>query len=98
MARPPQVTRHIVFTCCTCKCFHITTGTICGIVIDLQRIVSEPKKMLQKCREIAEKDGIRVLEIEDHKYMEAFVLQSEVEFLHKGKILAIREINDSTSK
>lgn len=98
MARPPQVTRHIVFTRCTCKCFHITTGTICGIVIDLQRIVSEPKKMLQKCREKAEKDGIRVLEIEDYKHMEAFVLQSEVEFLHKGKILAIRELNDSTSK
>lgn len=98
MARPPQVTRHITFTRCVCKCLHTTTGAICGVVFDLQRIVTDKKKMLLKCRDLAEKDGLRVLEIEDHKYMEAFVLQSEVEFLHHGKILASKEITVETGK
>ena len=97
MARPPQVTRHITFTRCVCKCFHTTSGTICGIVIDLERIVTDRKKMLQKCRQVAEKDGIRVLEIEDFSHKEAFVLQTEIEFLHNGKILAIQDVKDSTS-
>lgn len=98
MARPPQVTRHITFTRCVCKCFQTTTGTICGIVIDLERIVTDRKKMLQRCRKIAEKDGIRVLEIEDYSHREAFVLQTEIEFLHNGKILEMHDIKNVTSK
>ena len=94
MARPPQVTRHIVFTRCICKCVDTTTGQIFGIYVDLPRIVTDKKKMLQKCRQIVEKDNVHVLVLEGHMHMKAFVLQSEIEFLHKGKTLSLSALKD----
>ena len=92
MARPPQVTRHIIYTECVCRCADTKTGTIFGKIIRLKRIVSVPKKQLQLCRQKAEKEGIRVLQIEKARYYKAFVLQDELTFLEQGKILARSEL------
>lgn len=96
MARPPQVTRHIIFTRCICQCVDATTGTIFGLVVDLPRIVKDRKRMLKKCREIVEKDKVHIIQVEDYKYMKAFALQTEIEFLHNGKILALSELDKCT--
>lgn len=97
MARPPQVTRHITFTQCLCTVLNKKTGEVkTGVPFDLQRIVKSRNRMLEKCRKLYENDEQYIVSIDSYRYMQAFALQTEIEFLHKAsKILSLTELDNS---
>lgn len=96
MARPPQVTRHITFTQCKCTAINTTTGENFKVIVDLPRIVKSRNRMLEKCRKTYAEENTYIVSIDSHKYMQAFALQSEIEFLHNAsKILSLTELDNS---
>lgn len=97
MARPPQVTRHITFTQCKCTVLNKKTGEVTsGVTLDIQRIVKSRNRMLEKCRKQYETDEKYIVSVDSYKYLQAFALQTEIEFLHNAsKILSITELDNS---
>ena len=92
MARKPEVTRHITYTDCVCRCFAPTGERVFGKHVYLPRIVRDHKKRTEKCRQALAKEGYHLLQIEIVRYKESFAVQSEVEFLQNAHIISTREI------
>lgn len=96
MARPPQVTRHITFTQCKCTVLNKKTGEVSDKILDIQRIVKSRNRMLEKCRKEYENDEMYIVSVDSYKYMQAFALQTEIEFLHNAsRILSLTELDNS---
>lgn len=93
MARKPAVTRHITYTRCTCRCVDVKNRQIFGKYVNLQRIVKDRRKQLEKCRKVLEKGTIHILQIEEVKYLQSFAVQSEIEFLESAHIMETVELN-----
>lgn len=93
MARKPAVTRHITYTQIVCRCVDLTNGQIFGKIVNLQRIVKDKRKQLEKCRLVLDKDNKHVLQIEEVKYLQSFAVQSEIEFLESAHIIETVELN-----
>lgn len=93
MARKPAVTRHITYTQAVCRCVDLKNGLIFGKKVNLQRIVKDKRKQLEKCRLVLEKDNIHVLQVEEVKYLQSFASQTEIEFLENAQILNTVELN-----
>lgn len=93
MARKPAVTRHITYTQIVCRCVDLKNGQIFGKIVNLQRIVKDKRKQLEKCRKVLEKGTIHILQIEEVKYLQSFGVQSEIEFLENAHITETIELN-----
>ena len=92
MARKPEVTRHIIYTQCVCRCVDIKQGRIFGQIIDLPRIVNSKQQRFNKCRQLIEPTGYHLLQVESYKYLQSFASQTEIDFLHNAKLLETIEI------
>lgn len=92
MARKPEVTRHITYTQCVCRCVDIKSERIFGKTVNLTRIVNSRQQRFNKCRQVVEATGYHLLQVESYKYLQSFASQTEIQFLENATILETVEI------
>lgn len=81
MARQPMVTRTITTTEVNALCLDIVKCEPLNIDITLSRTYSDEAKLLKACKEVAETETIRVVEIVDKKEKNTIYGMTEQEFI-----------------